>query len=360
MGDKVSRMNEFNNGNALLQNKMRRWTIGAFIVTMLGAAICGSIAWTHWKHGPEYSLNMIKTAVETHDIKIFDHYVDLDRLLTQGIDKLLPSVMDDEQKDEHLNQAMGLFQTVKPALISSAKDQIRFYVEQGEFSRSVNRSGNGPETDIGDLYKHTGGGSSVFHGVEYIKEDGKNAVIGIKVFFPKLDKNFILELNMRDCGDYWQLVEINNFGDFFAQIAAAEQAKLVEVNQPIMESMSTQVVLDSVKASAESDNDLSISKSIHLAGTVKNVGTEAIRNAGFTFIAKDGDNVVHQFPVKTNWSQPLPVGQERNVLWRRGVNPLLNSDLALYQSIGNLTIEVQPTYIQFMDGTEQKLVEKLP
>ncbi|MBU2701461.1 hypothetical protein Ga0466249_002577 [Sporomusaceae bacterium BoRhaA] len=353
-------MNEFNNENVLLQNKMRRWTIGAFIVIMSSAAICGSIAWMHWKHAPEYSLNMIKTAVETHDIKAFDHYVDLDRLLTQGIDQLLRSTMDDEENYEPAKQAVGFFQTVKPALISSAKDQIRFYVEQGVFSKSANRSGNIAETDIGDLYKNTGGGSSVFHGVEYVKEEGKDAAVGIRVFFPKLDKDFILELNMRDCEDYWQLVEINNFGEFFSQIAAAEQAKLAEVNQPIVESMSTHVALDSVKAIAESNEDLGIAKSIHLVGTVKNVGTEAIGNAGFTFIVKDGDKIVRKFPVKTNWSQPLPVGQERNMLWSRGVNPFLKSDMVLYQTIGNLTIEVQPIYIQLINGTEQRLVEKLP
>lgn len=58
-------------------------------------------------------------------------------------------------------------------------------------------------------------------------KDGKVAVVGLKIYEPSLNDDFVLDLKMRELDDgTWQLVEASNLKEYFTTLRKATQVFL--------------------------------------------------------------------------------------------------------------------------------------
>lgn len=343
----------------------KKYFVAIGIIIVLLASVFG---YWYWTKTPQYSLRLIQEAVAKHDLPTFDKLVDLDTVISRAIDQLMDAKMNDpaEVRDDAMNNmALGFLNAMKPAMISSAKDQIRSYIEKGSFDQKQNKNGDNkdnPDIKVEEIYKNAGGGTAEFKGVDYVKKDGKIAIVGMKVFYPKLGAHVILELKMRELDGYWQLAEINNFGEFLTKVEKLEKEKLAELNKPIIEQMSQLVKINNEQMTAASNDAWGFSKSVRFPVTIANIGSQEIAEIGAIINVKSSDDkYLLKYPVKVGRNLTPAPGATTNVVWKKDINPFIKSDELLYKSIGeNITIETVLKYIKLSDGTEIKVIDKLP
>jgi hypothetical protein len=181
------------------------------------------------KRGPEGALMAAATAVQTHDMAMFDKYVDVNSVTTHLVDdiaqqgSLLTSLVPGGSLA--VGGAMRLF---KPMLAKAAHNEVQRYVETGSLEaaaaaapkRMVNISLTGLASKVVSP-------ESEFKGVKYSREEGDNALVGLEVSQPKYDTTMVVEVKMRRQGDHWQLTQITNSGELLRGVARLEKKRLL-------------------------------------------------------------------------------------------------------------------------------------
>lgn len=82
------------------------------------------------------------------------------------------------------------------------------------------------DVSLNGLWNKVVSDSSQFKGVNYTREEGETAFVGLEFTQPRYDTTFVLEVKMQNQGDYWQATEITNTGDIFKGVARLQKQKL--------------------------------------------------------------------------------------------------------------------------------------
>lgn len=332
----------------------------AFIIILLS----GALGYWYWLHTPQYSLIQIQEAVEKHDLQAFEKHVDIESVTSRLIDQLIETKLNDspEIEDEATsNLAKGFIQLLKPQLTAMAKDQIRSYVEKGTTGQQSDKENsvakNAPNFSVQDIYE-TKGRTPEFKGVEYVNKDGKIAIVGLKLFYPKLNSDTILEIKMREKDNYWQVAEVNNLTAFLEKIDSLEKNKLAELNQPVIAEMNNSIKVNSIQMVPVQVN--AYKKAITFPTEFTWLGQKnMVEFRGLILVKNPEGKTILKLPVRSEGTT-FP-GKVFTISWGKEVNPFIRSDVALYNtSPDQLSIEIQPHYMKFSDDSELKLAESLP
>jgi hypothetical protein len=346
-----------------------KYYIGALILIVL--IICGELGYLYWTKTPQYSLKLVRNAIVEHNLPLFEKHVDIESLVSRAIDQAVEANLNDPNKvqDEGMNNlAAGFVKMIKPQLISAAKDEIKSYIEKGKFEADSSKAAttqsnpstqptNNPNISVQQLFGN-GSGSAEFKDIEYVKRDGKIAVVGVKIFYPKINHTGILEFKMRELNGYWQVAELNNLNTFLAKIAEAERAKLFEVNKPILDEINNAAIIEKMNASWV--NGGTYSRYINFTTQIKFPSPKSISEIGAVITIRDqNDKLMLRYPVKANGN--TKPDQISTVNWRKEINPFIKSDETLFNTPANtVKVKYQIQYLKFTDGSELKLIEKLP
>ena len=193
-----------------------------FVVAAIGA-------YTYYQNytgSPKYSLLQAHEALEDHDMAAFEKYVDVPGLTGSLIDQLA------EQRGliSALNPASGVIRQalryMKPQLTQVARKEIEKYVETGDFKKDPNAPKKKVDISLSGLWHKVVSDSAAFKGVKYVKEEGQTALVGIEFTQPRYDTTMVLEVKMRDQGDYWQVVALTNTADLLKQTARLQRQKV--------------------------------------------------------------------------------------------------------------------------------------
>lgn len=211
--------------NVLPKSGISRKIIAIILLICIAA---GASAWyfLYFTKTPEYSLNIIKDAVEKHDVASFNQHVDLDSLLSRGFDDLLSAMIESDKsmKPEAKQMISGFAQMLKSPITSSVKDAIVRYVETGKWAAegSENQEANHAEIAPDKIAENTGLKDASYRGIAYSKKDGKTAMVGVTIYDQSIDKESVLDIQMRELDDgTWQVAEISNLKDYFINMEKA-------------------------------------------------------------------------------------------------------------------------------------------
>jgi len=193
--------------------------------------------WGYYTKTPAYSLGIIKDSIQKHDVNKFKQHVDLDSFLSRGYDDLVEASIEDNKNSSDYSElganfAKGLFVAFKPTITGEIKEQILRAVEEGKWDSDDKKDekpkeGQGPKIDTNAIAENTGMKSAQFKGIASTKKDGKVAVVGLKIYEPSLNDDFVLDLKMRELDDgTWQLVEASNLKEYFTTLRKATQVSL--------------------------------------------------------------------------------------------------------------------------------------
>ena len=81
---------------------------------------------------PTYSLNLIREAVQKHDVQSFKQHVELDRVLSRAVDDYISSEIEmDSNNNPFVGLMQGLVNMAKPMMINTMKETVLRRVEDG-------------------------------------------------------------------------------------------------------------------------------------------------------------------------------------------------------------------------------------
>lgn len=209
--------------------------------------ICGGMGWyfMYYTKTPTYSLNLIREAVQKHDVQSFKQHVELDRVLSRAVDDYISSEIEmDSNNNPFVGLMQGLVNMAKPMMINTMKETVLRRVEDGaenKGAKSDETSTHGKTPTAEHFSRNTGLDFMEFRGIGYEKRNGKIANLGIVVSEPELAENFTFDIKMSELNDNtWQAVEVTNFKEYMVVLAKERKKALkqyIDSIQPIINEM---------------------------------------------------------------------------------------------------------------------------
>ncbi len=184
--------------------RRQRW-----VIVLIGGALCGVLAFSAWVGTPSYALYRIKRAVDTQDLEIFKHYVDLDSVLSHALQEVGGKFFDQEatdgpkdripQQSSHKGLLKGLLRRFAPEVKGLLQDGARQVVEQ-----MVTQPREKP------LIPYL----ALVAAMWQVHKEGQQAFLPIKT-----KKGDIVEVIMNKASEgYWRVVEVMNVKALLAEI----------------------------------------------------------------------------------------------------------------------------------------------
>ena len=201
----------------------------AVVIVALGVASGGYWYFGHYTKTPAYSLRMIQEAIQAHDQKQFERYVDVDSVVDNASDALLEGMMDaDHSLSEDARATISGFAAMfREPLRASFKNVIIEYVRTGEWGGQSGEDSIAIDSNV--ILTRTGLKSVDFRRIDSLEQDEEagTATIGLRVYQEEVDGEFVLRAQMiRTASGLWQVKEITNFRDFITLIMKARQTQL--------------------------------------------------------------------------------------------------------------------------------------
>jgi len=342
----------------------RNILIALLVLGFIGLGAAGGL-W-YWTRTPEYSLNKAREAMESHDWVTFQKYVDVDAFTAKVVDQGINYALRDADVEDSMRTIIAeRGQAVKPQMVAATKEQIQVFVEKGNLdyaSVSLPPVLKQKNAAMDMEKKITAGDTSQYKGIDYANTDGNTAVIGIKLFYPKLNANVVMELKMRKLDGYWQLIELNNPEDFIAKLTEIEEKKLKQVNKQVSEQIGQVLAVESVSLSKMYDDAFGITQSSLVTVNFKNTSQKEISEVRgiIRVLDKTNGKTVLNWNVRAGADTKISAQQPRGIVWRRKLNQLIPCDAALLETnYSYLMAGFKVTSVLFADGTKLELTTKL-
>jgi hypothetical protein len=197
------------------------------LLLLVVVAVGGYLYYQNFTSSPKYSLLQAHEAMEDRDMAAFEKYVDVQSVTGSLIDQLA------EQRGliGALNPASGVIRQalryMKPQLTQVARKEIEKYVATGDFKKDPSAPKKKVDISLSGLWHKVVSDSSAFKGIKYVKEEGETALVGIEFSQPRYDTTMVVEVKMRDQGDYWQVTELTNTADLLKHTTRLQKQKLM-------------------------------------------------------------------------------------------------------------------------------------
>lgn len=343
---------------------MRKLIFAAIIIAIFIAAGC--ILYWQYTKTPKYSLLQAKKAFEQHDLASFEKYIDIEGISCSLIEQALETADKQEKPKDNLERfgeliGKGLLTLLKPRLSKLVKEQVTELVETGKFEvKKENKVTEEPEFLLSNIWSKVGGENVKLQGIEYVKEEGKIAYVGLKLYQEKYNAWLVLDVKMRDLRGYWQVVKLSNFGEYMEKIDELETKRINEINSPIIESIKKTLVVKEIQKRNDwgKDGMGKIDSKVNLYLQLENIGQKEIDEYKILLICKTLEGKELKSLSLTDSSNILP-GKTGGGIWSTEVNMFIISDKLLFDTLQpDLDLKANVQYIKFTDGTELKLFEK--
>jgi len=346
--------------------KMKKLIVG-FIIAFFIIFITGSVYYWQYTKSPKYSLLQAKNAFEQHDLDNFKRYVDVEGIANSLIDQLIELVTDKGQstKDQGVQSIESLYSGVvtllKPQLSKLATQQIVKLVETGRLEKSQQetkpKEPNFLLLNILNIWNKIGDKNSPFQGIKYIKKEGKIVYVGLIFYYKQYNTELILELKMRDKGDYWQVAEFSNLTNYIKKLDELETKRINKLNAPIIDEMKKTLIIEKIEKRTKID-EFDINKKVLIKVKVRNNGEKEIDQYKILLIfnSLNGKELKRINIIDNDNIGPKDVG---GGFWGIDVNPFASGDNVLFNTPqSKLDIKAEIQYIKFTDGSVLELHKK--
>ena len=113
-------------GDKKMDSKKKKIFVGILVIFICTLAFY----FFYWIKTPTYSLNLIREAVQKHDVTSFEKHVDMDTLSNKAFDDGIVAV-DKIQGDGTLSNplAVGFLQMLKPPVVAALKNETIEYIK---------------------------------------------------------------------------------------------------------------------------------------------------------------------------------------------------------------------------------------
>ena len=333
------------------------------VLLLIVGGICG---YRYYKRSPEYSLKLIQESVEEHNWDKFSRRVDVKAMSESAFDDLLAGAMENDKTMDSGTKtlAAGFAQMLKPAVTGAIERSIQAYVETGEVvATEANTGEKGNKDKTGEqaadnLLAKTHAKDVKFTGVKQSVVDDDIATVTLGIKNERLGKEFALILKMSRLEDgTWKIKRIANLKEFMQAVKEAEDQKLAELNRPVKEELDTAVKIGAVSGQVQQKDSFGFSHRLLLSSELELNAVKPMSSISgeIEMTNSAGDISVTKYTYAVNG---VTSGKCKMNL-SKDLNMFLDDKLIKSRGEG-YKYEVKVTAIKYQDGTETKLLEKLP
>jgi hypothetical protein len=342
-------------------------------IGILGMAVIAMVLFyfCYWVKTPAYSLNLVRTAIEKHDLAQFERHVDLQSVYDRGFDSLMQAELKRNGESDNA-LLLGLVTNVKAGIVDTLVTTTKKYVETGKFSKQDGQDNGAKSAKNMGIVPKVNAQRIAFKDIRNTEKDGKVAVVTLEIHDTQVDKDFDINVNMRELEDgTWQVVELSNLAEFTEAYDKAVQEKLAELNQPVSQQIDAAIHVNGLKATLARENGfiptayLQYSLSYTLPDADKKIaslaGTAIIKDQDGNIISKKKYSIdaISKSYVASDYTRT----KEFTYQWtsKDSLNPFISNEKKIIDNgLGNDTISFIVTSVTFTDGTKLELLKALP
>lgn len=219
-------MGGFGMGSSL---KIKLYVFAAVLLLVLAGGVYGYFGF--YTRTPEYAVQAIENALDEHDRKKFERYVDVDSLLDHSYDALMQGLMENDKPltPDAMDTVNDFVQMLKAPLVTSFKTALLNYVSTGEWSDAEPGKSDIASMDAGQVLERSGLQEAEFRKMDSLAKDKEagTAVAKVRIFQEEAQSEFVLDvLLVQQADGDWRVTEITNFHDFIAFVINARQDQL--------------------------------------------------------------------------------------------------------------------------------------
>lgn len=340
---------------------MNKKIMAALVAVLLIAAGIGG--YIYYKRTPAYSLTLIQDAVKDHNWDKFSRHVDVQELSDSVFDDLIMVAMEEDKTMDSTTKQMaaGFAQMFKPMVTKAVEETMKEYVEKGEVGKAKDEEKKSQEKPdeamAGSLVNQTHADEVIFTGVKSTTTDGDLATVVLGIRNEKLDKDFEIKVSMSQLDDgTWKVRKISNLKEFLQEVQKAEEAKLAELNMPIQDEIDSAVKLGSFNGIVRQEDGFGFSYKLLISGNAE-IGSKAVESFDGEIMVTDpqGESSAIHYTYKVHGA----AGSTENMQLVKDLNVFADSKLIKSQGQG-YKYEAKVISVKYQDGSEAKLLDKLP
>ncbi|QHL88085.1 DUF2939 domain-containing protein [Nibribacter ruber] len=215
---------------------MKKPFVWILILVLLGA---GAWFYDRYVQGPEFSLYQIKKAVEAHDMVAIEKYVDISRTSTSLLEQTTQAGL--AQMSEKDRAIAGLFigmmmTSQKDKVLRTLRAELERYVREG-------KAGQGPPAHMDrqeweqvqallpleKVLRESQLANSQVKDIAYVNKQDSLATVGLSLSIPLQPDLVILDVQMLDKGNHWQVIGLPNAGAVLKQLGVLESLQQIKL-----------------------------------------------------------------------------------------------------------------------------------
>lgn len=339
-------------------NKKKFFTaLGVFLI-LIGVTGLG-IYYNLQKFGnkPVHTLRAAREAIESRDLATFKKYVDTDaiielaaqEILTVQINsEILPTAYSmDELQTRYENQ-------LKPDFMKTARAALDEYISSGAIIFPDDLS------DAQKFLKKSGAASCEIKdfGAPHLVEGVMTAPV---IFYnAQLKFSFELELELEPNAEVnWRITRARGFDDYYNAYRSALRRKLDSLNAPIARQMDEIFKVKSFKVKSSDGDEYGFSKTLNISLKTDIYSAKPLSKVVGNIIIVDKGGKENFTPFTIDIIGALQGVQIFDVT--KTLNPFIRADAdAMKHGLRKKDIHIEVTEIIFADGTNLKLLDRLP
>lgn len=312
------------------------------------------------KNSPEASLEKAWGYLQKNDLTSFEQYVRIQNVAESMVDESLRYQSLQNAQDDSLSSDLkerftqGVLGFLQPELMGRFSEQIKQLVRTG----TVTQNGL-----ITVLWENTGGRADDFIGVSVDADEERRATAKLTFALPEFateaapNPTASLTLTLEKAADTWTVTGFEDLAEFLKQLDSYKVAKLEALNAPIQTALAQAIeVVDLEKSSGMSQ--WGIGRGVVFRMAYRNNTDSDIRAMHANILVRGANgNLLKEVTIHDR--DGIGSGEVVEKSWPMTVNPLSDSDDAIYQAEGELQLSLSPFHIEFTDGTELKTYETI-
>lgn len=188
---------------------------------------------------PGFALYQIYSSIENRDLVKFKKYVDIEGVISRLIDDTVAFA---SELDSNANASIddlatgmvhGIVGILKPQLVTIGMSHVERFVETGKIEgdklvvANTNQVDTGAQPDVILPWEYVSEygwewaniAKSATRRIQYVNQSGRIALVGFKYRLDQYNSDLLVEVKLRNLGQYWQLAEFSNWTHILKTIA---------------------------------------------------------------------------------------------------------------------------------------------
>ena len=297
-----------------------------------------------------------RQAVEAHDLETFEKAVDLDKMIERAAEEILTEQINSTLAPTaySMDELNLRYEKLKPDFVNAAHAAVEEFISTGKviFPNEL--------TDAQKFFKESGATSCEIKTVSKPQKDGSSKIVTVNFQNTQLKFNFELELELEPVEENsWRIVDAKGFENFYVGYRRALRRKLDSLNLPIGRKMDEIFKVKGFSLQSGDGDEYGFSQTLEISikADVKSEKPLAKIIGNVILRGKDERESFAPFAIDmTGVEQGVQIFNVTKTL-----NPFVRADAdAMKHGFKKNDIQIEVTEIIFADGTNLKLLDRLP